>query len=119
MTSSRFFTDRTLRALPPAAAGERYELWDRSLRGFGVRVNDRRGPNGKAGQITFVLYIRWPNSSPSRRTLGRYGEMTLEEARAKAKLWRQQAEQGIDPAIEFEKQKAAALRTQNITFEKV
>jgi integrase len=118
-TSSRIFTDRTLKALPPAKSGQRYELWDRSLRGFGVRVSDAKGANGKAGQIIFVLYMRWPNGNPSRRTLGRYGEITLEAARAKARAWRQQVEQGIDPAIEHEKKKAEQLRTQNVSFEKV
>jgi integrase len=115
----KYFSDRSLKALAPAKPGERYEIWDERVSGFGVRVGDARGPNGKAAQITFVLYARFGSRSPSRRRLGVYGQISLEQARAKAAEWRELINKGIDPAIEFEKQKAAALRERSVTFEKV
>src|SRR5687768_743739 len=40
-------TDRKLQALKPAKSGERYEIMDSDVRGFGVRVTDK-------GQRTFI-----------------------------------------------------------------
>ncbi len=81
MAAKKYLTDRTLRALRPAKSGDRYELWDTKIPGFGVRVGDdadKRRP-GKAGRVTFVYYGRFPNSPhPTRRTLGLYGAITLE-----------------------------------------
>jgi len=68
----------------PAKPGERYELRDSIVAGFGVRVNDERDPSrpGKAGHVSFILYTRFPGSSaPTRRALGRYPALTLEQAR--------------------------------------
>jgi hypothetical protein len=49
--NKKYFTDRTLKALPPAKRGERYEIWDSKLPGFGVRVGDERDHHrpGKSG----------------------------------------------------------------------
>ena len=102
MSSNLYFTDRSLKALAPARKGKRYELWDTKIPGFGVRVNDEtdRARKGKAGRISFVLYTRFPGSPhPSRRALGRYGQLTLEAARDKAAQWRAMVDKGIDPAI--------------------
>ncbi len=38
----KYLADRALKALPPAKAGQRYEVWDTKLPGFGVRVSDAR-----------------------------------------------------------------------------
>jgi Arm DNA-binding domain len=92
MASERHLTDRALKALAPAKPGERYELRDSIVAGFGVRVNDERDPSrpGKAGHVSFILYTRFPGSgAPTRRALGRYGELTLEAARSKAAHWRE------------------------------
>ncbi|MFZ1187494.1 MAG: hypothetical protein WAO16_00605, partial [Pseudolabrys sp.] len=73
MSHNRYFTDRTLKALAPARKGGRYELWDTKIPGFGVRVGDDpdRSRPGKAAQISFVLYTRFPKSPhPTRRALG-------------------------------------------------
>jgi Arm DNA-binding domain len=87
MTNKRHLTDRALKALAPAKPGERYELRDSIVAGFGVRVNDERDPSrpGKARHVSFILYTRFPGSSaPTRRALGRYPALTLEQARIKA-----------------------------------
>jgi len=119
MSDNLYFTDRTLKALAPARKGKRYELFDTIIPGFGVRVNDEkdRARPGKAGRIGFVLYTRFPGSPhPSRRALGRYGAITLEQARAKAVQWRAMVDKGIDPAIAEEEERQARLRQMDSTF---
>src|SRR5262245_3830376 len=98
----KYLTDRALKALALAKPGTRYQLWDTKVPGCGVRVADDIDSSrpGKAGHIGFVLYTRFPGSPhPSRRALGRYEMLTLEQARAKAAEWRELARKGIDPAV--------------------
>jgi integrase len=64
--------DARLRSLPVPEKGQK-DFWDSSLTGFGVRVS-------QGGSKTFVL-----NIDNSRRVIGRYGIITLSEARAEAK----------------------------------
>ena len=119
MAPRRHLSDRTLRALAPAKAGTRYELRDSIVAGFGVRVNDERDPGrpGKAGHVSFILYTRFPGSkAPTRRALGRYGELTLEQARAKAAQWRSLISRGVDPAVEEERARLAERRKRANTF---
>jgi integrase len=122
MSRNRYFTDRTLKALAPARKGSRYELWDSKIPGFGVRVGDDpdRSRPGKAGQISFVLYARFPKSPhPTRRALGRYGQLSLEAARDKAAQWRSMIDKGIDPAVAEEEERRARLRQLDSTFASV
>ena len=119
MTPKRHLTDRTLKALAPAKPGERYEIRDSIVPGFRVRVNDERDPSrpGKAGHISGVMYARFPGSSaPTRRALGRYGELTLEQLRDKAAQWRKLIDKGIDPAVEEERARLAEQRKRANTF---
>lgn len=108
----QYLTDRGLRALPPAKDGERYEVWDTKIPGFGVRVGDDadKARPGKAGRIAFVLYTRYPSHTfPARRTLGRFGAVTLEQARAKAVDWLEAIRRGIDPRAEEDRKREAAV----------
>src|SRR5450631_1131845 len=104
MADKRYLTDRTLKALAPGAT--RFEIWDTKLPGFGVRVGDDvdKTRPGKAGRITFVLYARYPGSPgsphPTRRVLGQYGAISLEQARAMAGDWLAMIGKGIDPRAE-------------------
>ena len=85
--AKRRLSDRTLRALRPAAAGSRYEVMDEEARGLGVRVNDR-------GLKTFILIARYPGSKhPTRRTIGEYPAVSLADAREEARLWRKMLHQ--------------------------
>ena len=74
-------TDRAIKSFKPATAA--YDKKDKQVPGLRVRVLP-------SGQKTFVLLARYPgpNPHPTRRALGSYGELTLEEARAKANAWR-------------------------------
>jgi integrase len=113
--NKKYLTDRTLKALAPAMSGKRYEIWDTKLPGFGVRVNDEVDKHrpGKAGRISFIYYSRFPGSpSPTRRVLGHYGALTLEQARAKAADWLDLIRKGIDPAVAEENVRQAALKQQ-------
>src|SRR5262249_25093328 len=85
-------------------SGQRREVWDALVPGLGVRVTD-------AGTKSFVLATRYPGSAnPARRALGGYGELTLEQARIKARHWLELVGQGIDPHVEGERQRLARLR---------
>lgn len=96
-------TDTYLKNIKAAAPGQRYWVMDTQLDAFGVLVND-------AGKASFLLNVRYPGSEhPSRRILGRYGEMTLAEARAKATDWKAKVARGIDPREEAQKAARANL----------
>src|SRR5258708_4285181 len=113
----RLLTDRFLRSLPPAPRGERDEVWDSRVTGFGIRISDTKDADparrGKAGKITFILFTRFaPGAAPARRTIGVYGAnaMRLEDARRIAGEWRSQVARGIDPAVVEAERRAAEAR---------
>jgi integrase len=106
-------TDRTIKALKPAAPGKRVERWDAIVSGLGIRVTD-------TGAKSFVLNARFPGSPNSaRRALGGYGELTLEQARNKARSWLELLGRGIDPRDEIEERKRAEQRKRAGTFASV
>jgi integrase len=112
MATRRNLTDRGLRALAkkPAKPGTTYDVADSVVGGLRVRVSE-------TGRLTFVLLGRFGGSSnPTRRALGTYGELTLEQARTKAREWLGMIGCGIDPAVAAERERQAALRTQANTF---
>lgn len=101
-------TDRKLAALKPE--GKRYDVMDTDVPGFGVRVSE-------TGQRTFVLIARYPGSSnPTRRALGEYPVLSLEQARERARDWRELIRKGIDPKAEVERLRREELRKQQTTF---
>ena len=68
-------SDRKLKSLKPAKAGQRYEIMDSDVSGFGVRVTDK-------GKLTFFLLARFGSSNnPTRRALGEYPTDSLADAR--------------------------------------
>jgi integrase len=94
----------------PAPKGTHYDVMDRAVPGFGVRVSD-------TGHCSFVLITRFPNqTNPTRRTLGKCGVITLEAARRKAREWLELISQGKDPALVEERAQAAERRRQANTF---
>ncbi len=74
---------------------ERYHVWDSRLAGFGLRVE-------KSGTKTFVVRYRADSggrSAPRRfMTVGRFGPLTVDEARRQARLLLASAVAGNDPA---------------------
>lgn len=119
--------DRTLRNLKPAPKGERYELLDAIVPGLGIRVTD-------TGKKTFFLQARYPGPRrakdeegaplpgrrpPTRRALGEYGAISLEEARQKARGWLEVLQRGVDPSLAELEARRAAERQALATFESV
>ena len=80
-------TDRLLKTLKTDAA-------DSIVPGLAVRV-------GAAGQKTFVLVGRFPGrTNPTRRAIGAYPAISLEQARATARDWIALTQRGLDPAVQ-------------------
>jgi len=108
--AKRTLNDRIIKALKPAKPGKRVEIFDSIVPSFSVRVTDK-------GAKTFMLVTRYPGSSnPARRALGTYGEISLEQARNKARSWLELVGRGVDPHIEVERQRLAEQRKQAGTF---
>jgi integrase len=78
-----------------APSDNRYTVWDGQLPGFGVRVS-------VGGRKSFILRYR-PKGRAEKRyvSLGRYGVVTTEEARVKAKQLLGLVANGEDPAKEI------------------
>jgi integrase len=103
-------TPTKLSGLKPAKDGQRYQIMDSQVPGFGVRVTD-------AGTATFILRTRYPGSdTPARRELGRVGVMTLTGAREKARRWREMVASGIDPSDQEEAERRAQIVRRKTTF---
>jgi integrase len=101
-------TDRLLNSLKPKA--DHYDIMDAIVPSLGVRVL-------KSGKISFTLNARFPDSPHfTRRALGLYGELTLAEARDKARAWLRLIERGIDPQQQQEQQRRAAERERQNSF---
>jgi integrase len=103
-------TDRNVKALKPASDGKPYDVRDSVVPGLRIRVMG-------TGALSFVLLARFPGSPhPTRRALGPYGKLTLEQARAKAREWYSLIAKGVDPVAEDERTRQAALRQQENSF---
>jgi len=86
-------TKRTVDAAHPA--DKRYHIWDGDLRGFGLRIE----PSGIKTFVTKYRVNGGGRNAPQRiQTVGRYGTLTPEEARRKAKAILGSVAAGADPA---------------------
>lgn len=85
-------TIQAVKALEPPRKGQTF-LWDAELRGFGVRAIP-------SGLKTFVLQYRNAEGRSRRIVLGRFGVLTVEQARNKAKIKLGAVADGDDPAEE-------------------
>jgi len=90
-------TKLTKRMLDDAIATDKpLFVWDGELRGFGLKVE-------VAGTKSFVLQYRTKARRKRRIVLGRYGVMSLEEARDQARAGLVLVAAGGDPADEYKK----------------
>jgi integrase len=85
-------TKRAVDGLAPPAKGQAF-LWDGELRGFGLRVIP-------SGLKTFILQYRNGEGRSRRIVIGRYGVLTVEQAREQARIKLGQVAAGSDPAEE-------------------
>jgi integrase len=96
-------TKRTVDAAQPAAS--RYELWDSELKGFGLRIE----PSGIKSFIVRYRAGAGGRTAPKRFVgIGRYGALTPDQARRKAKEILGAAANGEDPAGTKAKERVAA-----------
>jgi integrase len=98
-------TKRTVDAAEPAT--ERYVVWDSALKGFGLRVET-------SGTKTFLVRYRI-----ARRkrfvAIGRFGQLTPEQARGLAQETLADVRRGRDPADERRRERAALTVTELAT----
>lgn len=95
-------TKKVADAVVPPSSGQRF-FRDTELRGFGLRVT-------AAGVRSFILEKRI-DGKVRRVTLGRYGELSLEQARREAHKLLGQVAMGVNPIAEKERE-----RLQKITL---
>lgn len=112
--SRQNLTDRFIRSRKPASSGRRDDYLDSVVPGLALRVTEK-------GHKSFVLVARYPShpKNPTRRALGTYGALSLDEARTKARRWLQLIEKGKDPDSEEARERAAAQARQVNSFERV
>jgi integrase len=112
--TKRRLTDRTIKALKPASgAAAPVDVMDTLVPGFGVRIMG----SPQHPVRTFVLRTRFPGSgNPTRARLGGYEELSLEEAREKARDWLGMIRKGRDPRKEEARQREAEIRRQAVVF---
>jgi Arm domain-containing DNA-binding protein len=91
MTAPRNLTEPFIRSLGPAPAGKRVAYSDALVPGLRVRVTD-------TGHKSFILWRRFGGSKHNAaRALGTVGELSLTEARAKARQWIEAVKRGENP----------------------
>ena len=83
------FTKAVLNELPLPKKGKRAYYYDIKTRGLGISVTS-------AGTKSFVVY-RWVNGKPERVTVGRYPDLSIEQARGKAAEVNASIAQGENP----------------------
>lgn len=88
MTEKVSFTKGYIDSLPPPERGRKY-YHDAKVRGLTVCVTE-------ADAKTFYLY-RWAQGKPQQLRLGRYPDMSIEQARRKAEEVNAAIAQGVDP----------------------
>lgn len=99
---------KKLESLKPESV--RRDFWDKSLKGFIVRVS----PDGKK---IFSVYYRI-GGEQRRKTLGAFPVLSLADARELAREDLELVRRGIDPALEQERREAAelAIRAEGFKF---
>ncbi|WP_416462972.1 tyrosine-type recombinase/integrase [Sphingomonas sp. VDB2] len=81
---------RTVDALTPPKAGQAF-VWDTEIKGFGVRI-------GPTGTKTFVIQYMNKEGRIRRVKIGRFGVLTVDQARDLAKIKLGEVAAGEDPA---------------------
>jgi integrase len=104
-------TDRFISSDKRMPSAGREDYHDAIVPGLALRVSS-------TGHRSFVLVARYPAKpkNPTRRALGDYGELTLDQARDKARKWLAMVKNGKDPAVEAARERAEEARKRVNTF---
>lgn len=90
MSKNKFnFTKAALDSLPVPASGKRGYYYDTKMRGLGISIT--------SNQVKSFLVYRWVNGKPERVTLGRYPDLSIEQARRKTEEINAAIAQGHNP----------------------
>jgi integrase len=76
----------------------RYIVWDSKIPGFGLRIES-------SGAKYFILKYRSKAGAVRKPTVGRYGSLTVAQAREKAQKWLLEVSQGGDPSGDQKEQR--------------
>lgn len=98
------FTKRVLEDISPPITGRKI-FYDAKVPGLLVRVTP-------TGVKTFQVYRRPPGQRPTRVTLGRFPDMTIEQARRKAQTVITQLLEGINPNAVKRRERAKVVTLQ-------
>ena len=98
----RTLNDRMIKALTPATPGRRYEVQDALVPGFAVRVT-----NPGSGPMCFVAASGFAERQPASDRRG--WRHHAGKGSRKARDWIELIRKGVDPAVEEERQRYAAL----------
>ena len=88
------------------ANGKSSYIWDQEVKGFGLLITP-------AGSKSFILNYRNQDNRSRRKTIGKYGHLTVDQAREIAKELCYRISKGEDPVMEEDKQRSQP------TFEEV
>lgn len=94
VTNKLKFTKGAIEKILAPSSGQ-YFYWDTEVRGFGLRVS-------VSGSKSFIYQTR-VNGKERRITIGRFGSITVEQARDQARKHAAQVASGIDPVAEKQK----------------
>lgn len=92
------FTKKSLDALPSPNFGKRHYVYDTKVRGLELMLTNQ-------GSKSFKVYRKF-NNKPIRVTLGKYPEMTIEQARIEAQKVITEMLKGNNPNVEKKKLRA-------------
>ena len=91
-------TKRVIDAAKPGQAD--VMIWDTEVKGFGFRLTPK-------GTKSFVFLYRGPDGKQRKPTIGRFGVMTVEQARERAREMAYHVTLGRDPSLERQRERSA------------
>jgi len=101
------FTKQAIELFPSPAPGKRLEVYDTKIPGLLMRITDR-------GTKTFTVYGRVNGGNPTRVNVGRYPNMSIEQARKKALDYLGMMANGTNPNTEKKAARAKGMTLQEV-----
>ncbi|WP_454020417.1 tyrosine-type recombinase/integrase [Azospirillum sp. Marseille-Q6669] len=91
-------TKRVIDAAKPIATD--LMIWDTEVKGFGFKLTP-------AGHRSFVFLYRGPDGKQRKPTIGRFGSLTVDQARERARELAYHVSTGRDPSLERQHKRSA------------